>query len=157
MKPSQCYFLLSASPALPVLYYVERLREGKSYATRFVRAVQNGKIVFIMMCSFHRPEPQHPMVRLAAILTRPAVLSSSFVSAFLQKHQWSMPKGVPPPEQIESDIEYYSRLAHGEGISAKAKVILQEMIAVSDSSSFPVGIHLDGRNASGTLKKSFSN
>jgi len=36
----QCYFLLSASPAVPILYYVERLREGRTYTTRSVKAKQ---------------------------------------------------------------------------------------------------------------------
>ena len=38
----QCYFLLSVSPAVPVLYYVTNIRDGKSYRTRTVRAVQHG-------------------------------------------------------------------------------------------------------------------
>lgn len=47
---------MSASPA-PILYHVDRVRDGRSYATRAVRAQQNGNLVFIMLCSFQRPEP----------------------------------------------------------------------------------------------------
>ncbi|EMD41664.1 hypothetical protein CERSUDRAFT_79298 [Gelatoporia subvermispora B] len=55
-----CYFLLSASPAIPIVYHVDRVRDGRSYVTRAVRAVQNGRTVFIAMCSFQRPEPRQP-------------------------------------------------------------------------------------------------
>jgi len=65
-----CYFLLSASPAVPILYYVERVREGRTYTTRSVKAKQQGRIVFVLMCSFQKPEfnqPQHYFKMLHSI------------------------------------------------------------------------------------------
>lgn len=104
----KCYFLLSASPELPILYYVDRLREGRSYTTRFVRAAQNGKIVFMMMCSFHRPEPAHPF------------------------HQWPMPLDVPQPEDMEQDIDHYrATLALGpDKLDDKMRAITEEALKV---------------------------
>ncbi|KAF8334333.1 thioesterase-like superfamily-domain-containing protein [Cantharellus anzutake] len=56
-----CYFLLNANPSIPILYYVDRVREGRSYATRGVKAVQKGRSVFAMMVSFSRLEPEGPV------------------------------------------------------------------------------------------------
>ncbi|TFK57475.1 Thioesterase/thiol ester dehydrase-isomerase [Heliocybe sulcata] len=93
-----CYFLTSASPAVPILYYVERLREGRSYSTRSVKAAQNGKIVFIMLCSFQKPELWQP------------------------EHQWPMPE-VPAPEECELEEDRLLRDANSAD-NEKVKNIL---------------------------------
>ena len=46
-----------------IYYNVDHVRNGRSYSTRAVRAVQNGKIIFIMLCSFQKPEPWQPTYR----------------------------------------------------------------------------------------------
>ncbi|KZV77565.1 hypothetical protein PENSPDRAFT_567811 [Peniophora sp. CONT] len=60
-----CYFLLSVTNAVPILYYVTVLRNGRSYCTREVRAVQQGKTVFAMLCSFQIPEIAQPFTQYA--------------------------------------------------------------------------------------------
>jgi hypothetical protein len=60
---AQCYFILNASPARPIYYNVDRVRDGRSYVTRAVRAVQNGRTVFIMVCSYQKPEHWQPSYR----------------------------------------------------------------------------------------------
>ncbi len=52
----QSYFIRPGDPSLPVLYQVERSREGKSFATRRVIAIQKGEQIFNMACSFQTPE-----------------------------------------------------------------------------------------------------
>lgn len=52
----QSYFIRPGDPALPVLYQVERSRDGKSFATRRVIAIQKGEQIFNMACSFQIPE-----------------------------------------------------------------------------------------------------
>ena len=52
----QSYFIRPGDPALPVLYQVERSRDGKSFATRRVIAIQKGEQIFNMACSFQEPE-----------------------------------------------------------------------------------------------------
>ncbi|KJH47763.1 putative acyl-CoA thioesterase II [Dictyocaulus viviparus] len=42
------FFLLNVDTALPVQYHVRRVRDGRSYSTRTVEAIQEGKIVFIL-------------------------------------------------------------------------------------------------------------
>src|SRR6188472_3274837 len=39
------YFLLPGDPKLPILYEVERLRDGRSFATRRVTAIQHGRAI----------------------------------------------------------------------------------------------------------------
>ncbi|THH11216.1 hypothetical protein EW145_g796 [Phellinidium pouzarii] len=122
-----CYFLLSASPSLPVLYYVDRLRDGRSYATRFVRAVQRGKVVFIMMCSFHRPEPAHPF------------------------HQFSMPSDIPKPEDLETDVDVYRRRLLSIGSDEKMKIILEGLVQERSRSPILCTVQVERKAADGTL------
>ena len=50
------YFIRSGRTDLPVLYKVENLRDGKSFATRQVYALQDGAGIFSAMISFAKPE-----------------------------------------------------------------------------------------------------
>ena len=50
------YFLLGGDPNAPIIYEVERLRDGGSFATRRVKALQHGRAIFAMSVSFHRAE-----------------------------------------------------------------------------------------------------
>jgi len=52
----QSYFIRPGDPTIPVLYQVERSRDGKSFATRRVIAIQKGEQIFNMACSFQAPE-----------------------------------------------------------------------------------------------------
>ncbi len=70
------YFLRPGDPAVPILYEVDRIRDGRSFTTRRVVAIQHGRAIFNMSASFHVDE---------------AGLS----------HQFPMPE-VPPPEELES-------------------------------------------------------
>ncbi|KAK2747782.1 hypothetical protein FQN57_001812 [Myotisia sp. PD_48] len=49
-----CYFVLAGDAQLPILYHVERVRDGKSYATRTVQARQQGRPIFTTTLSFDR-------------------------------------------------------------------------------------------------------
>ena len=55
LHSQHCYFLLAADAAIPITYTVERLRDGKSYVTRLVRASQNGSVVSVLLASFTLP------------------------------------------------------------------------------------------------------
>lgn len=50
------YFLLPGDPETPIVYEVERLRDGRSFTTRRVLALQNGAAIFAMSASFQAPE-----------------------------------------------------------------------------------------------------
>jgi acyl-CoA thioesterase-2 len=48
----QCYFIRPGDPKAPVLYQVERSRDGRSFTTRRVIAIQHGEQIFNMAASF---------------------------------------------------------------------------------------------------------
>ncbi|MEQ9399251.1 MAG: acyl-CoA thioesterase II, partial [Longimicrobiales bacterium] len=73
------YFILEGDLSVPVVYFVDRLRDGRSYATRRVTGIQHGEAIFNMSASFHRPEEG-----LA--------------------HQMEMPS-VPPPDAFRTELE----------------------------------------------------
>ena len=51
------YFLRPGDPAAPILYQVDRTRDGKSFTTRRTVAIQHGRAIFHLEASFQRPEP----------------------------------------------------------------------------------------------------
>ncbi len=57
------YFLLPGDPEQPIVYEVDRLRDGRSFTTRRVLAIQKGEAIFAMSASFQVDEPgyEHQM------------------------------------------------------------------------------------------------
>ena len=51
------YFLRPGDTKVPILYTVDRIRDGRSFTTRRVVAVQHGRAIFNMSISFHTEEP----------------------------------------------------------------------------------------------------
>ena len=78
------YFLRPGDPKVPIIYEVDRIRNGGSFTTRRVVAIQHGHAIFSMAASFHKPEPGF-------------------------EHQAAMPE-VPPPEALPSEEELLARL-----------------------------------------------
>jgi acyl-CoA thioesterase II len=68
------YFIRPGDPAVPLVYLVDRVRDGRSFTTRRVSAIQHGKTIFTLSASFHRDEPG-------------------------PSHAIAMPQ-VPPPESV---------------------------------------------------------
>jgi acyl-CoA thioesterase-2 len=77
------YFLRPGDPHAPILYEVERTRDGHSFTTRRVLAIQHGEAIFGLSASFHRPEEGFD-------------------------HQVPMPLGRPDPETLP---DFHARLA----------------------------------------------
>lgn len=50
------YFLYGGDVNAPIIYEVDRLRDGKSFVSRQVRAIQHGRTIFTAMISFANPE-----------------------------------------------------------------------------------------------------
>jgi len=51
------YFLRLGDPSVPIIYDVDRIRDGRSFATRRVVAIQHGEAIFNLQASFHADEP----------------------------------------------------------------------------------------------------
>jgi len=62
------YFLRPGDPRAPVLYEVDRIRDGRSFTTRRTVAIQHGEAIFHLSASFHASEPgvEHQDARPAA-------------------------------------------------------------------------------------------
>jgi acyl-CoA thioesterase-2 len=50
------YFLRPGDPKVPIVYQVDRIRDGKTFTTRRVVAIQHGEAIFILSASFQHPE-----------------------------------------------------------------------------------------------------
>lgn len=74
------YFVRPGDPSVPIIFQVERTRDGSSFTTRRVVAVQHGKTIFAMSCSFQVEEPGYD-------------------------HQMTIPK-VPQPEELMGENEF---------------------------------------------------
>ena len=75
------YFLRPGDPTVPILYEVDRIRDGRSFTTRRVVAIQHGKAIFNLQASFQvaeaglehqAPMPDVPAARVAPRLQAPA-------------------------------------------------------------------------------------
>ncbi len=51
-----CYFMRPGDPEVPIIYEVDRIRDGKSFTTRRVVAIQHGEAIFSMSASFQIEE-----------------------------------------------------------------------------------------------------
>jgi len=78
------YFLLGGDPKVPIIYEVDRIRDGKSFTTRNVKAIQHGHAIFSMSVSFHVHEEG-------------------------LSHQFKMPD-VPMPDALPDEAELKERI-----------------------------------------------
>ena len=78
------YFLLGGDPKVRIVYEVDRIRDGSSFTTRRVVAIQHGHAIFTMAVSFHRDEPG-------------------------MTHQAQMPS-VPEPDALPGEAEMKQRV-----------------------------------------------
>src|SRR5580698_6654303 len=51
------YFLRPGDPSIPILYEVDRSRDGASFSVRRVVAIQHGAQIFVLSASFQKSEP----------------------------------------------------------------------------------------------------
>lgn len=72
------YFLRAGDPDAPIVYNVDRSRDGRSFTARRVVAIQHGRQIFTLAASFQVPQPG-------------------------VEHQFEMPD-VPPPEDLEDEV-----------------------------------------------------
>lgn len=78
-----CYFVLAGDSEIPIIYEVERVRDGKSFVTRTVQARQRGRCIFTTTLSFMREG------------------SGGEIQA---QHQSPVPQDVEPPPAIRDNV-----------------------------------------------------
>ncbi|XP_035242658.1 acyl-coenzyme A thioesterase 8 [Anguilla rostrata] len=99
-----CYFVRAGDPKVPVLYQVDRTRDGRSFCVRSVKAIQHGQPILICQASFHMHQPS-PL-----------------------QHQFTMP-AVPPPEDLLTVEELIQRYLSHPDLAEKAKQGLHKLLA----------------------------
>jgi acyl-CoA thioesterase II len=103
------YFLRPGRPGVAIVYQVERVRDGRSFTTRRVVAIQQGRTIFNLTASFHRPEPgleqQLPMPEVAAPETLPDLADE------VRSHLGALPEALERMARRQPfDIRYAERL-----------------------------------------------
>ena len=100
-----CYFMRPGDPAVPIIYEVDRIRDGKSFTTRRVVAIQHGKAIFSLSASFQIDEPglEH-QIEMPEDLPRPETLTSAkeLIESFID----SVPESVRAYWERERPIEF---------------------------------------------------
>ncbi|KAI1211955.1 Thioesterase/thiol ester dehydrase-isomerase [Annulohypoxylon truncatum] len=71
-----CFFVLAGDSSIPIVYYVERVREGRSFCTRTVQARQRGSAIFTVTCSFVRERSGGPATVEHSTPMPPAALAN---------------------------------------------------------------------------------
>jgi acyl-CoA thioesterase-2 len=129
------YFLLGGDPAVPIVYQVEHLRDGRSFATRRCTAIQHGKVIFELAASFHNVEPGLDHAFAPPDAPPPEDLPDE--SAFLAEHGASMPEPVRryfererPIEMRPVDARRY--VARGQAADPVQKVWVRTSSALPD-------------------------
>lgn len=98
------YFMRPGDAAKPIVYNVDCIRDGRSFTTRRVVAVQKGRAIFSMSASFQIDEPGFD-------------------------HQDEMPE-VPGPEGLEPEIERARRLAERIPAGLREKLLCKKPIEI---------------------------
>ena len=93
------YFLRPGDIKIPIVYEVDRIRDGGSFTTRRVIAIQNGEAIFNLSASFQ------------------------VIERGLEHEAATMPD-VPPPESLESDYDIRQRAA--ERVPERLRAVLTQ-------------------------------
>jgi acyl-CoA thioesterase-2 len=91
------YFIRPGDPSVPIVYDVDRIRDGRSFTTRRVVAIQHGKAIFSLSASFQEPEPGF-------------------------EHSDEMPK-VPAPETLPTLLERTGKYSSEVGLYHRLRPI----------------------------------
>ena len=81
------YFMRPGDIKVPIVYEVDRIRDGRSITTRRVLAVQHGQAIFSLEASFQLDEKG-------------------------LEHQFALPDGVPPPEGLKTQRQLLENALH---------------------------------------------
>ncbi|XP_029990545.1 acyl-coenzyme A thioesterase 8 [Sphaeramia orbicularis] len=99
-----CYFVRAGDPKVPVLYQVDRTRDGRSFSVRSVKAIQHGQPILICQASFQMLQPS-PV-----------------------QHQFTMPV-VPQPEDLPTVEELIQSYLSKPDLAENAKQGLNKLLA----------------------------
>ncbi len=129
------YFIRPGDPEIPVIYQVDRARDGGSFTTRRVVAIQHGRQILNMSASFHVDEDgwghQHPMPDVPGPegLADRDTLRAAVIDRIPEKHHHEFlrprpidirevaPRDFFTPEPADDVNHLWFRMAAAQGIS----------------------------------------
>ncbi|XP_033741957.1 acyl-coenzyme A thioesterase 8-like [Pecten maximus] len=97
-----CYFLRGGNPNRPILYHVDRTRDGQTYSSRNIKATQEGVPIFTMQASYKTEEVDE------------------------LQHQFTMPS-VPGPEELK-DSEDFLRSQLNEDMNDNRRTLILKLL-----------------------------
>lgn len=100
------YFIRPGDPSIPIIYEVDRSRDGGSFTTRRVIAIQHGKQIFNMAASFHKSEEGW-------------------------NHQHAKPD-VPTPDKLEDNKDWRAHVAGDLSESAREVYLRPQAIEMHE-------------------------
>jgi acyl-CoA thioesterase-2 len=164
------YFLRPGDPAIPILYEVDRIRDGSSFTTRRVVAIQHGKAIFTLSASFQVDEPglEHqstmPNVPLPEDLPNPEQLYENYLKdapehirrfwlrerpveiiPVSMKHYFS-DEALPPEQHIW--IRANGKVPYSRPLQAAFLAYLSDMTLL-DTALFPHGLSVFDKTIQG--------
>ncbi|MBO8189599.1 acyl-CoA thioesterase II [Streptomyces spirodelae] len=129
------YFLRPGIPGVPIVYQVERVRDGRSFTTRRVVAVQQGRTIFNLTASFHVREPgfehQLPMPRVPEPESLPQLADE------IRERLGSLPVPLERMARRQAfDLRYVDRLRWSpselEGVEPRSAVWMRAIGSLGD-------------------------
>jgi acyl-CoA thioesterase-2 len=127
------YFLRPGVPGVPIVYQVDRIRDGRSFTTRRVLGVQQGRTIFALTADFHLPEESPFTHQLAApVVPAPETLPTAL------EEVGAVHGEIPPfiSRRQAFDIRYVDRLRWNEdeleGVEPRSAVWLRTNGALGD-------------------------
>ncbi|MFC3616540.1 acyl-CoA thioesterase [Lutimaribacter marinistellae] len=136
------YFIRPGDPSIPVVYEVDRSRDGGSFTTRRVVAIQHGRQILNMSASFHVEDEgwdhHHPMPKVPAADTQPTRNEwyGKFVDRIPEGYQGEFmrprpidirevePRDLFDPDPTEDRNHLWFRMMAAEGTDPKTQHIL---------------------------------
>jgi acyl-CoA thioesterase-2 len=154
------YFMRPGDPAIPIIYQVDRLRDGASFTTRHVTAIQHGKAIFSMSASFQLEEPgyDHQIAMPAVAQPEELMDEDEFKRLYLDRapepvrRYWERPRPIElrpvslahylTAEKLEPRQDVWVRtlgpVPHDRAIQSAVLAYLSDMTLL-DASLYPHG------------------
>lgn len=137
------YFLLAGDETRPIIYQVTRVREGGSYITRSVNAIQKGRSIFTAILSYQKPEPQEPTfaIPLPSLDADGRFLLESITGSHATGIQSARPityRALPGPLECPPNEQRYQEVLDKGNPNARVRKLLEDWI--SDRQASPVEI-----------------
>ncbi|SPC65388.1 probable peroxisomal acyl-coenzyme A thioester hydrolase 1 [Ustilago sp. UG-2017b] len=137
------YFLLAGDETRPIIYQVTRVRDGGSYVTRSVNAIQKGRSIFTIILSYQKPEPHEPTfaIPLPSLDADGRALLESITGSHANGNHSAKAinfRALPGPNQCPLNEKRYQDVLVNGNPDARVRKVLEGW--VSDRQASPVEI-----------------